>query len=192
MASSDTTQHSDTRAVSLDDLWAFFPSLVVHFRKQGLSLEDAEDLVQETLLAAVTKLHTFRGDSRLSTWVFSIAKRKCLLFWRYRRAQKRTAVEVSTAVALEDAEPGAVAIDPAAGPERHSLDRERYRAVRDEIPRLPEKIREPLLLAVRGVPYKDIARRLRCSVNEVASRIHQARRKLRRVDPGAVTGSRDG
>jgi len=37
------------------------------------SVQDAEDIVQETYIKAHAKLNTFRGDSSLKTWVFSIA-----------------------------------------------------------------------------------------------------------------------
>src|SRR5258705_6137481 len=37
------------------------------------SAQDAEDIVQETYLKAQAKIHTFRGDSSLKTWIFSIA-----------------------------------------------------------------------------------------------------------------------
>jgi len=37
------------------------------------SLQDAEDLVQETYLKAYSRIDTFRGESSLKTWVFSIA-----------------------------------------------------------------------------------------------------------------------
>ncbi len=37
------------------------------------SVQDAEDIVQETYLKANAKIETFRGDSSLKTWVFSIA-----------------------------------------------------------------------------------------------------------------------
>lgn len=37
------------------------------------SISDAEDIVQETYLKASEKLHTFRGESSLKTWLFTIA-----------------------------------------------------------------------------------------------------------------------
>ncbi len=37
------------------------------------SVQDAEDIVQDTYIKAQTKLDTFRGDSSLKTWVFAIA-----------------------------------------------------------------------------------------------------------------------
>lgn len=49
--------------------------------------EDAEDATQECLLKVATKLSTFRGDSRFSTWAWSVATRSILDF-REGRARK--------------------------------------------------------------------------------------------------------
>lgn len=170
-------------------LWEHFPSLVAHFRSQRLTREDAEDVVQEALIAAVKKLHTFRGESALSTWLFAIAQRKFLVFLRKSRAQKRAGIEVPAVDVREEGEPGVVLKDTSAGPEEQSFDRQRYDAVRKEIPTLPERMRKALVLFVfGGRPYKEIARLLHCSVEEVSSLIHQARQKLRRADPGPRSG----
>lgn len=37
------------------------------------SVQDAEDILQDTYIRAASKIHTFRGESSLKTWVFSIA-----------------------------------------------------------------------------------------------------------------------
>ena len=37
------------------------------------SVQDAEDIVQDTYIKAQAKIDTFRGDSSLKTWIFSIA-----------------------------------------------------------------------------------------------------------------------
>ncbi len=37
------------------------------------SVQDAEDIVQETYIKAHSKIHTFRGESSLKTWIFTIA-----------------------------------------------------------------------------------------------------------------------
>lgn len=50
------------------------------------SITDAEDIVQDTYLKALDKLHTFRGDSSLKTWLFTIASN---LAKDNLRAQKR-------------------------------------------------------------------------------------------------------
>ena len=40
--------------------------------------EDAQDVLQETLLAAARTLHGFRGASSLSTWLYTIARSFCI------------------------------------------------------------------------------------------------------------------
>ncbi len=56
------------------------------------SLADAEDIVQDTYLKALDKLHTFRGDSSIKTWLFTIASN---LAKDNLRAQKRWAENVT-------------------------------------------------------------------------------------------------
>jgi RNA polymerase sigma-70 factor (ECF subfamily) len=56
------------------------------------SVADTEDIVQDTYLKALDKLHTFRGDSSLKTWLFTIASN---LAKDNLRAQKRWAENVT-------------------------------------------------------------------------------------------------
>lgn len=56
------------------------------------SIADAEDIVQDTYLKALDKLHTFRGDASLKTWLFTIASN---LAKDNLRAQKRWAENVT-------------------------------------------------------------------------------------------------
>ena len=52
--------------------------------------------------------------------------------------------------------------------------------MRDELARLPEKLRLPLLLHyLEGFPLEEVARMLRLPVGTVKSRLHQGRRALR-------------
>lgn len=76
--------------MSTDDLSIQFPTFQRELKSFLLrltaSVQDAEDIVQETYLKAQSKINTFRGESSLKTWVFSIASNlaKDLL-----RSQKR-------------------------------------------------------------------------------------------------------
>lgn len=63
------------------------------------SISDAEDIVHDTYLKALDKLHTFRGDSSLKTWLFTIASN---LAKDNLRAQKRWTENV-TDITREDA-----------------------------------------------------------------------------------------
>ncbi len=62
---------------------AFSSQISAQAMRFGLPLDLVQDVVQETLLRALRALPRFRGDSKLSTWVFRIAYRECL------RAQKK-------------------------------------------------------------------------------------------------------
>ncbi|HJQ15180.1 MAG TPA: RNA polymerase sigma factor [Anaerolineales bacterium] len=63
--------------MTTDELSAQFPTFQGELKsfllRMTASAQDAEDLVQETFLKAHSKIDTFRGESSLKTWVFSIA-----------------------------------------------------------------------------------------------------------------------
>ena len=52
---------------------AFQGELKSFLLRMTASVQDAEDIVQDTYIKAQAKIHTFRGDSSLKTWIFSIA-----------------------------------------------------------------------------------------------------------------------
>ncbi|MBV7268617.1 RNA polymerase sigma factor [Winogradskyella luteola] len=52
--------------------------------------EDAEDLVQEVFLEVFDSIHKFKGNSKLSTWIYRITTNKCLEFIRKRNTKKRS------------------------------------------------------------------------------------------------------
>ena len=56
------------------------------------SLQDAEDLLQETLLAAWRGLEQFEGRSSLRTWLYTIATNRCLNALRERQRRPRAAL----------------------------------------------------------------------------------------------------
>ncbi|MGJ8593419.1 MAG: RNA polymerase sigma factor [Aquaticitalea sp.] len=53
--------------------------------------EDAEDIAQEVFVEVFNSIDKFKGDSKLSTWIFRITTNKCLEFIRKRNTKKRFA-----------------------------------------------------------------------------------------------------
>ena len=53
----------------------FRGQLKSYLLRMTASTHDSEDIVQDTYIKAVTKLDSFKGDSTLKTWVFSIASK---------------------------------------------------------------------------------------------------------------------
>lgn len=143
--------------------------------------DDAEDVKQDVLVALVSTLPSFRGDSSLSTWAWIVARRACA---RHRRHGRRTQ-------SLETAgeEPGRELPDPRPGPERDAERHELRAALERAIASLPAPQREVIVLRdVEGLPAARVAKLLGIQVRAVKSRLHRARLALRDA-LGAHAGS---
>jgi len=138
-----------------------------HGRVLGLCLHltgnraDAEDAAQETYLAVTKTLAKFRGESRVSTWVYRIAIRSALRVKSRRPATEPLEVELAS-------EPR----DPA-------IDRERSRQIRRALSRLSFEHKTVLaLFSLDGLSHREIAETLGIPEGTVWSRLHLARKKL--------------
>src|SRR6266851_189999 len=71
---------------------AFRPQLLHFARKRGFNREDAEDVVQDTLIASVQQIreHKFERRAALSSWVLSIFARRCAEAYRRRLRRDRS------------------------------------------------------------------------------------------------------
>jgi len=155
--------------------------ILEHHEKQvfrfGLRLcgseDDAREVLQETLLAAFKGLREFRGDARLSTWLFQIARSFCL-------KRRRLAMgEPADPLPLESAEASAVPID-APGPDEWAHAREIGALLQTAIVGLPAAYREVIVLRdVQGLSAEEAATVLGLQVGALKSRLHRARQDLR-------------
>ena len=78
--------------------------LYYQIRRMVLSHEDADDLLQNTFIKAWNNLEYFRGEAKLSTWLYRIALNECLNFLNKQRAQKHLSIEESEANLLNQLE----------------------------------------------------------------------------------------
>lgn len=58
----------------------YSPQIYSLIRKMVLDHDDADDIIQEVYIKAWIGLDTFRGDSKISTWLYRIAYNECLQF----------------------------------------------------------------------------------------------------------------
>jgi RNA polymerase sigma-70 factor (ECF subfamily) len=150
---------------------------------------DAEDVTQDVLLQVVRKLHTFRGDAQLPTWLHRVTVNAALAH-RERRANRQRR-ETTTgdeqaleAIGAEDV-PGPTGVRlPRPGaempPDEVALAAEQRQVIERAIARLPEAFRDVYVLAdVEGLPNAEIADILGLSVAAVKSRLHRARLRMR-------------
>lgn len=144
---------------------------------------DAEDAVQETFVDVLRGLDGFRGDARLSTWLFRVAIRAAL-----RVRSRRERAELVSSRAFEDGEDGGPSIDgraaplsaPGSDPAALAAERESAARILTAIGRLPAAQRTVLgLAAVDGLARAEIAAILGVPLGTVDSRLHAARESLR-------------
>ena len=62
-------------------------------RKMVLSHDDTNDLLQNTFIKAWTNIHLFRGDSKLSTWLYRIAMNESITFLNKQRAKNHISID---------------------------------------------------------------------------------------------------
>src|SRR5213593_4310414 len=138
--------------------------------------EDAVDLSQEAWVKGWQRLKQFQGESSFVTWMTRIVINLCLDQLRKHKRQRAESIEQ-----LEDDLGGverqmpAVTINPTEGLERMEL-----RARIDKaLGQLSYEHRTVLILhEFEDLEYKEIAKRMQCSIGTVMSRLFYARRKM--------------
>ena len=68
--------------------------------------EDAEDLAQAIFVKVQRNIRSFRGDAKVSTWLYSITRSECMNFLRKRSRQEQPAPEEQLDANLPDVDPG--------------------------------------------------------------------------------------
>ena len=128
-----------------------------------------EEVLNDTMMVVWNKPASFRGDSRLSTWIFAIAYRKAL------KALRRQDEPV------EDIEAFALACDDE-GPDEQVRRHQVQRLLLDAIGELSADHRTVVdLTYFHEMGYREIAEIMDCPVDTVKTRMFHARRHLRRI-----------
>jgi RNA polymerase sigma-70 factor (ECF subfamily) len=142
----------------------------------GLSVPDAEEVVQEVFLGL--HQHLSRGKSRdgLCGWLFRVTHNLSL---KRRGALSRTSGEAMT----PDAESESMrVVDPHPNPEEQFAFRQRQNRLRSVVDALPEMDRECLYLRSEGLRYREIADVLGVSVGSVANSLARSLSRLSAAD----------
>ncbi len=140
--------------------------------------EDAEDVLQETLLKAHQHLQTFRGTCSFSTWLVAIGTNISLMLLRKRKTLRRNTCDVVT----EDGETLVMEFrDPAPDPEQRYMMLQTSQRVNHAVRRLSPKLRNLLEMYYKNeLRLKDAAKILGVSEATTKSRMLRARGVLRR------------
>ena len=138
--------------------------------------EDAVDLSQEAWVKAWQRLKQFQGESSFVTWMTRIAINLCLDYLRKQKRHRAESIEM-----MEEESGGVerqmpvVTTNPTEGLERGEIRQRIDKALNQ----LSHEHRTVLVLhEFEQLEYKEIAKRMQCSIGTVMSRLFYARRRM--------------
>lgn len=137
--------------------------------------EDAKEVLQDTLLELARGIRGFRGGAALSTWLYTVARSRCI-----KRRRKGGAAPGAEVPLDDDAAVEASVAAPPQGPDEALAGKEMERAIEDALAALAPAYREVLVLRdVEGLSAAEVAEVTGASVDAVKSRLHRARLAVR-------------
>ncbi len=129
------------------------------------------DLVQETFIAAVRHIGSLRDNEKFGSWLFGIAHQKCVQRWRKQNRQEVLRDEIADAPEEFDD-----------GPDDLLIRREQEAEFMNLLNQLPLPQHSVLLLHfVEDFSLEEIARITETPVGTVKSRLHYAKKSLRKL-----------
>lgn len=143
--------------------------------------EAAKDLVQETFLNAYRGLKNFRGEARISTWLYTIASRACMRMRRKRKGEPEHELSLDEFVPTSEGEFRLQIPTDEFTPEEALQNKELRQALDRAIDALPKKYRMVLVLRdMEGLSAKEVGTIMGLNERAVKSRLHRARLFVRR------------
>lgn len=140
--------------------------------------EDASDLAQETFVRVFRARASFQIDQKFSTWLYTIAANLARNHFRWRARHPDIPLEAEADEPDQALEKTLPAVD--APPSEQALALERACMVRAEVARLPEDLREAIVLCEwEDRSMAEAANILETTTKAVESRLYRARKILR-------------
>lgn len=143
--------------------------------------QDAEDIAQEVFVEVYNAIDTFKGNSKLSTWMYRIAVNKSLEFIRRKSAKKRFGFMQSilgNTIPMDKTSYFTEFDHPGIQLERKEQQQTLYNA----IDRLPESQKVVFTLhKIDGLSYKEFSEITKKSVSSVESLLFRAKRNLKKI-----------
>lgn len=139
-----------------------------HIRKMVINHDDANDLLQNTFLKAWSNIENFRGEARLSTWLYKIAINESITFLNKERQRLNVSIDDGDTFLIDKLES-----------DEWFDGEELKRELQKAIAQLPEKQR--LIFNMRyfdDMKYEDISEILGTSVGALKASFHHAVKKI--------------
>jgi RNA polymerase sigma-70 factor, ECF subfamily len=150
-----------------DSILATLPRLRAFAISLSGKVDRADDLVQETLVRALTNIDSFEPGTNLQAWLFTILRNQFRSEYRKRRRE------------VEDVD-GRFSEKLTTPPEQHA--RMEFEELRRALTKLPADQREALILVgASGFSYEEVGQICGCAVGTIKSRVNRARARLTEI-----------
>ena len=146
--------------------------------------QDAEEVTQDVLMKVYRKIHAFRGDAALSSWIYRITFNTAMSRLRTSRVQRSADHErerlLAGIAASDDTARVREPIDWGLLPDERVLRAQLRQAIAKAIQELPEIYRVPVMLRdIQGLSTEEASTRLNVKDQTLKSRLHRGRVMLR-------------
>jgi RNA polymerase sigma-70 factor, ECF subfamily len=164
---------------ALNDLMERHATPVFHFLCRMVGNEDdANDLAQETFVRVFKARNSFRTSEKFSTWLYTIAANLARNHFRWRSRHPNVSLETENAETEQTL--GCMLPSDVPAPNEQALATERAAAVRAAVRKLPEEMREAMVLCEwEQLSLAEAAAILETTPKAVESRLYRARGILR-------------
>ena len=140
------------------EVWALRAGMLRFAMSRLHRRQDAEDVVQDAVLAAWERLHTLRDEALFRTWMMSIVSNKCKMALR-KRGRETLPGELPEQAVPRDRE---------------------AEALWESVCALPDALRAPIVLHYyEGFKIEEVSAILRVRMGTVAARMGRARKRLK-------------
>ncbi|MDH3972773.1 MAG: sigma-70 family RNA polymerase sigma factor [Deltaproteobacteria bacterium] len=168
-------------ASAMDELVDAYSDKIYHLAMGLLKKEqDAEDVVQDTLLQVIEKIHTFRGEAALSSWIYRIAIN--FSYMKIRKIKRHDYIPIEEHMPkFEKSGMHEYPVSNWADKADNQLVRKEMRQlIMENIDKLSEKYKTVLVMRdIQGLSTEEVADATGMTIPAVKSRLHRARLFLR-------------
>lgn len=175
----------DNSELEFQKIYNAFQPRILRYLIRLVGANEAEDVTQEIFVKVNQALETFRGESKLSTWLYRIATHAALDRLRspsfQRIAQKHLSGDSIEKGEVELGDKDVRTGETTPSVEQQFVRKEMNKCIRDFIEELPENYRTVVVLSeLEGLGNTEIAEILGITLDTVKIRLHRARAKLKK------------
>jgi RNA polymerase sigma-70 factor (ECF subfamily) len=165
---------------SFSDIYSEYYPKLLHYLTRLVGENEAEDVAQTVFEKVNSNLSTFKGESKLSTWIFRIATNAALDRLKS-PSYKRTPSGPLAPIPLQTLKKHEMVSNDPASPDQKVIRDEMSDCIREFVDRLPHDYRTIIILnGLKGFTNKEIAEILQISLETAKIRLHRARAKLKK------------